>query len=109
MRPDRIGCHRFGRCEQHRLDRHRAAVAGHDERRCRLRQQELSLRHGFGGHDRRATGDEAKAHERLARGIPLKRIGEPDDVAYAVLYLASDESKFVTGSEFKIDGGMTAQ
>lgn len=56
-----------------------------------------------------AHGDEAKAHERLARGIPLKRIGEPDDVAYAVLYLASDESKFVTGSEFKIDGGMTAQ
>lgn len=56
-----------------------------------------------------AGGDEAKAAERLARGIPLKRIGEPDDVAYCVLYLASDESKFVTGSEFKIDGGMTAQ
>ncbi|MBX3477962.1 MAG: glucose 1-dehydrogenase [Brevundimonas sp.] len=54
-------------------------------------------------------GDEAKAHERLSRGIPLKRIGEPDDVAWCVLYLASDESKFVTGSEFKIDGGMTAQ
>lgn len=56
-----------------------------------------------------AHGDEAKAHERLARGIPLKRIGEPNDVAYAVLYLASDESKFVTGSEFRIDGGMLAQ
>ena len=56
-----------------------------------------------------AHGDEAKAHERLARGIPLKRIGEPDDVAYCVLYLASDESKFVTGAEFKIDGGMLAQ
>jgi len=56
-----------------------------------------------------AHGDEGKAHERLARGIPMKRIGEPDDVAYCVLYLASDESKFVTGSEFKIDGGMTAQ
>ena len=56
-----------------------------------------------------AQGDETKAHERLARGIPMKRIGEPDDVAYAVLYLASDESKFVTGSEFRIDGGMTAQ
>ena len=56
-----------------------------------------------------AGGDEAKAHERLARGIPLKRIGEPDDVAYCVLYLASDESRFVTGAEFKIDGGTTAQ
>ncbi len=39
----------------------------------------------------------------------MKRIGEPDDVAYCVLYLASDESKFVTGAEFKIDGGMLAQ
>lgn len=56
-----------------------------------------------------AGGDEDKAHERLARGIPLKRIGEPDDVAYCVLYLASDESKFVTGAEFKIDGGTLAQ
>jgi len=56
-----------------------------------------------------AGGDEAKAHERLSRGIPLKRIGEPYDVAYCVLYLASDESKFVTGAEFRIDGGMLAQ
>ena len=56
-----------------------------------------------------AGGDEAKAHERLMRGIPMKRIGEPDDVAYAVLYLASDESKFVTGTELVIDGGMLAQ
>ena len=54
-------------------------------------------------------GDEAKAHERLSRGIPMKRIGEPDDVAYCVLYLAADESKFVTGAEFKIDGGLLAQ
>lgn len=56
-----------------------------------------------------AGGDEGLAHEKLARGIPLKRIGEPDDVAWCVLYLASDESKFVTGAEFKIDGGMLAQ
>ena len=56
-----------------------------------------------------AGGDEATAHQKLARGIPLKRIGEPDDVAYCVLYLVSDESKFVTGAEFKIDGGMLAQ
>ncbi|MBF8644008.1 SDR family NAD(P)-dependent oxidoreductase [Pseudomonas pudica] len=36
-------------------------------------------------------------------------IGEPDDIAYAVLYLASDESKFMTGSELVVDGGYTAQ
>jgi len=41
--------------------------------------------------------------------IPLGRYGEPDEVAYAVLYLASDESAFVTGSELVIDGGWTAQ
>ena len=41
--------------------------------------------------------------------IPLGRYGQPEDVAYGVLYLASDESAFVTGSERVIDGGWTAQ
>jgi NAD(P)-dependent dehydrogenase (short-subunit alcohol dehydrogenase family) len=40
---------------------------------------------------------------------PIGHVGEPDDVAYGVLYLASDESKFITGSELVIDGGYTAQ
>jgi NAD(P)-dependent dehydrogenase (short-subunit alcohol dehydrogenase family) len=40
--------------------------------------------------------------------VPLGHIGEPNDVAYAVLYLASDESKFVTGAELKVDGGISA-
>ncbi len=40
---------------------------------------------------------------------PLGFIGEPDDVAYAILYLISDESRFMTGSELVIDGGVTAQ
>ena len=47
--------------------------------------------------------------EKLVRQVPLGRLGEPDDVAYAVLYLASDESRFVTASEFKIDGGISAK
>ncbi len=57
-----------------------------------------------------ASGPEADAlrSQRLAR-IPLGRRGTPDEVAYGVLYLASDESSFVTGSELVIDGGWTAQ
>ena len=50
------------------------------------------------------------AHYKLMLSrIPLGRFGEPDEVAYGVLYLASDESTFVTGSELVIDGGWTAQ
>ena len=41
--------------------------------------------------------------------IPMGRYGEADEVAYGVLYLASDEASFVTGSELVIDGGWTAQ
>ena len=45
----------------------------------------------------------------LAARHPVGRVGEPDDVAYGALYLASDEAKFVTGSELVIDGGYTAR
>ena len=48
-------------------------------------------------------------YQRMLSRIPLGRYGEADDVAYAVLYLASDEASFVTGSEMVIDGGWTAQ
>ncbi|MDX1403491.1 MAG: SDR family oxidoreductase [Woeseiaceae bacterium] len=54
------------------------------------------------------TDDRQAAVDKLARQVPLGRIGQVDDVAYAVLYLASDESGFVTGSEIKIDGGISA-
>lgn len=40
---------------------------------------------------------------------PIGHAGSPDDIAYGILYLASDESKFVTGAELVIDGGYTAQ
>ena len=46
--------------------------------------------------------------EKLARQIPLKFVGEPNDIANAVLYLASDESRFMTGAELKLDGGISA-
>jgi NAD(P)-dependent dehydrogenase (short-subunit alcohol dehydrogenase family) len=56
----------------------------------------------------RRRGDPEHYKLMLSR-IPLGRFGEPDEVAYGVLYLASDESTFVTGSELVIDGGWTAQ
>ena len=56
-----------------------------------------------------AGQDRQSVLEKIARQIPLGRIGKPEDVAYAVLYLASDESRFVTGSEIRIDGGISAK
>ncbi|MCZ6659275.1 MAG: SDR family oxidoreductase [Gammaproteobacteria bacterium] len=41
--------------------------------------------------------------------VPLGRMGEPQDIANCILYLASDESNYVTGAEFTVDAGMTAQ
>lgn len=45
---------------------------------------------------------------KLGRQVPLGRIGSPEDIANAALYLASDESRFMTGSELKLDGGISA-
>ena len=53
-------------------------------------------------------GNEVNREEAIAK-TPLGRIGTPEDVAYGVLFLASDESSFMTGSELVIDGGNTAQ
>lgn len=44
-----------------------------------------------------------------ARVTPMRRIGEPIEVAYGVLFLASDEASFITGTELVIDGGFIAQ
>jgi NAD(P)-dependent dehydrogenase (short-subunit alcohol dehydrogenase family) len=51
---------------------------------------------------------EAEATKKLTRGNPMRRLGEVDDVAYAVLYLASNESRYITAAEFRIDGGASA-
>lgn len=56
-----------------------------------------------------SQSDPAAVTAELNRLHPLGHIGEPDDIAYGVVYLASDESKFVTGAELVIDGGYTAQ
>jgi len=56
-----------------------------------------------------ARRSDAAVHQLRVSRIPLGRYGESEDVAYGVLYLASDESSFVTGSELVIDGGWTAQ
>jgi NAD(P)-dependent dehydrogenase (short-subunit alcohol dehydrogenase family) len=55
-----------------------------------------------------ADGDRDATLTKLGRQIPLGRVGKPDDVAYAILYLAADESAFVTGAEINIDGGISA-
>jgi NAD(P)-dependent dehydrogenase (short-subunit alcohol dehydrogenase family) len=48
-------------------------------------------------------------YERFAKRIPLRRVGEPEDVAAAVAFLASDDARHITGSALLIDGGQTLQ
>lgn len=50
-----------------------------------------------------------EATEDALKGIPLADIGTPEDVANTILFLASEESRYITGTEIVIDGGMTAQ
>ena len=52
------------------------------------------------------SGD--KAREKVRRSIPVGHFGAPEDIAFGILYLISDESRFVTGTELVIDGGMNA-
>jgi len=58
----------------------------------------------------RATSDDLEAAKVAAGAVhPIGHMGEPDDIAWAVVYLASDEAKFVTGAELVVDGGYTAR
>lgn len=54
-------------------------------------------------------GDAVDQIREFAKHIPLKRMAQPEEVSNLVLFLASDESSYSTGSEFVIDGGLTAQ
>jgi 2-hydroxycyclohexanecarboxyl-CoA dehydrogenase len=53
------------------------------------------------------VGDHEKLIESLKRGIPLRRLGEPDDVAGAVAFLVSDDAGFITGQTLSVSGGLT--
>ena len=50
-----------------------------------------------------------KAKKNLAKLIPLQRVGRPEDIANAILFLLSDESQYITGTEIIVDGGITAK
>ncbi|MGR8946654.1 MAG: SDR family NAD(P)-dependent oxidoreductase [Gammaproteobacteria bacterium] len=55
-----------------------------------------------------APGAEEKVKEKMTAGVPMHRYGQPEEVADLILYLASDESSYTTGTCFPIDGGMSA-
>ncbi len=56
-----------------------------------------------------ALRDNPDQYDALNESIPMGRMGEPDDIAAMILFLASDEAKYITGAEFVVDGGLTAQ
>lgn len=57
-------------------------------------------------HDRAEGRDEAFDTEVIPKIVPLQRIGKPEEVAYAVLFLASDKAAYITGVALAIDGGL---
>ena len=56
-----------------------------------------------------STYKRAFTREERAKTIPMQRVAEPEEIAYPALFLASDESSYMTGSELVIDGGATAE
>jgi 3(or 17)beta-hydroxysteroid dehydrogenase len=68
-----------------------------------IRTRMLDNIHGTRARQRNISFDESRAGS-LGR-VPMGFLGEPEDVAYMILYLASDEARYVTGSPFQVDGG----
>jgi NAD(P)-dependent dehydrogenase (short-subunit alcohol dehydrogenase family) len=62
-----------------------------------------------GGKRGMSDGEQAQNVARLAASAPVGRIGKPEDIANAALFLASDESAYITGHTLVVDGGYTVQ
>jgi 2-hydroxycyclohexanecarboxyl-CoA dehydrogenase len=54
-----------------------------------------------------AHPDADKVLERLARAVPMKRLGQPEDVAHAVRFFASEQAGYITGQTLSVSGGLT--
>jgi NAD(P)-dependent dehydrogenase (short-subunit alcohol dehydrogenase family) len=63
----------------------------------------------FRGIAARSPKGAEKFMEDMAASIPLKRLGTPEDIAQCILFIASDESSYITGTEFILDGGFMLQ
>jgi NAD(P)-dependent dehydrogenase (short-subunit alcohol dehydrogenase family) len=68
-----------------------------------------SVHPGFMPPMRTSRPRDTAEQQRLIKATPLRRLGEPIDVAHAVLFLASDEAAFITGTELVVDGGFIAR
>ncbi|WP_321390528.1 glucose 1-dehydrogenase [Emcibacter sp.] len=56
-----------------------------------------------------AIADNKEQYDLITAAIPMKRMGEPEDIGSMIAFLASDDAKYITGAEFVVDGGMVAQ